>query len=181
MKNTLIRHLTLGMLGLLGLAYTASAETVIAGNELEGIQYVKIEEKSVPGVTFLDKEQQFNLPLPAAKQDWASASSVTIRLYSPAASGAGVWIMFRDAADPKGPKEFPSQYWHFVIKPDWVGWKDLVIPFSKLTATRVTGTPAKISQIVLRNKFGPSNPAENKFGIPVPLPGTWGIETITVK
>jgi hypothetical protein len=181
MKNTLIRHLTLGVLGLLGLAYTANAETVIAGNELEGIQYVKIEEKSVPGVTFLDEQRQFNLSLPAAKQDWASSSSLTIRLYSPAASGAGLVILFRDAADSKGPKEFPNQYWRIVVKPDWAGWKDLEIPFSKLSAARVEGTPVKISQIILLNQFGPTDPASNAWGIPVPLPGTWGIEKLTVK
>ena len=181
MKLTFLRPLIITAVGLLAVAPLADAEVTISGSEMEGVPLVSIEGSNTPGVEFPSDEKQFSLTIPAAKQDWTGLKTLTIRLYSPSASGAAIWVLFRDAADTKSPKEFPLQYWHIVIKPNWAGWKDVEIPLESLNQARVVGVPVKVTQIILRNQFGPSDPAKNDFGIPTPLAGTWGIGYVVVK
>ncbi len=172
----------LGALGaaLLALA-SANAAVLIDPAKLGGIGSITVDGKPVPGVDLPATTKQIHLNLPPELRDWSNAKTITLRLYSPAASGAKALLILRAANDERtGPKDFPMNYWHTIITANWQGWKDVEIPLKSFVATRVEGPPAQIQQLILRNQFGPENLETNTWGIPLPNAVTFGFGRIII-
>jgi hypothetical protein len=160
---------------------SASAAVLIDPAKLGGIGSITVDGKPLPGIELPATAKQIHLTLPPDLRDWSNAKTITLRLYSPAASGAKALLILRAANDEKtGPKDFPMNYWRTTLTFNWQGWKDVEIPFKSFVATRVEGTPAQIQQLILRNQFGPENKETNTWGIPFPNAVSFGFGRIII-
>ncbi|MDX6765224.1 MAG: hypothetical protein SFU85_00375 [Candidatus Methylacidiphilales bacterium] len=127
------------------------------------------------------------LPVAKEEQNWAGKSYLNLELFNSNPGQTEFVVLLRDGADTKAADLFPRVYFWTKVKADWQGWKtfsfrlDTFYPSTGATEASLSPPPVSIWQIIFSNQLGPSDPAVNTWGVPVPNGLDLGLGKISVS
>lgn len=185
-RKRLIFSVTLG--ALISSVQICAEPLSISPDQSTQLGIMDVEGTSHASIEFTGKRDEvFVLPLVADQMNWEGKQSLVLKLFNPAETDGHLIVFIRNALDEKPLRSFPRLYHWAMLPLDWVGWREVEIPFWDFKPS--TGqielgdreVPAEVTQIWFGNQIGPDDPMENTWGVPTAVDFQLGMESITVK